>query len=453
MTTKNDRDQTGMPASFKVGMSKVCITPELPCEMAGYFHSRIARQVNRDLYAYALALENNAGQRVLILSVDLVGITDSICMPVFEASSKEWQMPIENLVACATHTHTGPEIREGSVISHDPVYIERLRVYLAEAITKAMGQLSEAVLFAGQSPAPGLAHNRLSRCADGSEIFGDQSDGQRVIGPAGPEDTGVQTLGVYGIDKALRGVAVNFACHPDLAGGGGAEAIDADWPGEMAEILGAVYGTEVPCALWQGTAGDINHADHRNSLPRWLPGGRAMVARGVAGAAMVAMETAAPLTADVLACRSRLLDIPFYTRDQTLFELADRLRAKGDKATYFEQNLIKRIDGWTFDGKTDQMRVTCIRIGELAIVVLPGEIFTAWGLEIKRFSPAKHTFVLELANSPGLAGYKPTSDQALRGALARGAYGALPTLSQRHHPASGQMLCDTAISLLHELWP
>ncbi len=61
--------------------------------------------------------------------------------------------------------------------------------------------------------------------------------------------------------------------------------------------------------------------------------------------------------------------------------------------------------------------------------------------------------VVELANSPGPVGYKPTSDQALRGALAKGAYGALPTLSQRHHPASGQMLTDAAISLLCELWP
>ena len=95
-----------------------------------------------------------------------------------------------------------------------------------------------------------------------------------------------------------------------------------------------------------------------------------------------------------------------------------------------------------------------MRIGDAAVVALPGEIFTEWGLEIKRYSPARRTFVVELASSPGsVTGYKPTSDQALRGARAKGAYGALPTLSQRHCPAAGQILTEAAIAMLYELWP
>ena len=220
----------------------------------------------------------------------------------------------------------------------------------------------------GRQHAPGLAHNRLSRCADGSEIFGQQSRGSIVIGPAGPEDHSVQTLGIYGADKALHAVAVNFACHPDLSGGGRAEAIDSDWPGEMVAHLMAIRGENTACMMLQGTAGDINHTDHRATTPRWLPGGKSAVARGVAGAALFAMETATPLVDATVACRKRELEIPYYVRDKTIFALADELRAKGDAATYFEKNLIERIEKWPNDGKSDRVSVSCMRIGELAIV-------------------------------------------------------------------------------------
>ena len=128
------------------------------------------------------------------------------------------------------------------------------------------------------------------------------------------------------------------------------------------------------------------------------------------------------------------------------------LKAKGDAATYFEQNLIRKVESWPNDGKVDHFGINCLRIGDLALVALPGEIFTGWGLEIKRYSPAAMTFVVELARSDGLTGYKATTDQCIRGARGRGAYGALPTLSQKHCPAAGQMMTEAAIEMLHELW-
>jgi hypothetical protein len=232
-----------------------------------------------------------------------------------------------------------------------------------------------------------------------------------------------------------------------------AAAIDSDWPGEMEDFLARVYGPEVAVMFWQGAAGDTNHEDHRAALPRWQPGGRGMVARGVAGAALYAVETAAPLRELAIACRRTPLYVPYYVRDAALYSLVDELRQKGDSATYFEQEIIKRVECWPNDGKIDSFSVSVMRIGDLAIVALPGEIFTGWGLEIKRYSPARQTFVVELASShDGLTGYKPTTDQAIRGARGRGAYGALPTLSQKHIPAAGQMMADAAIAMLHELW-
>ncbi|MFC1712857.1 hypothetical protein ACFL6S_04260 [Candidatus Poribacteria bacterium] len=391
---------------------------------------------------------------MVLVSTDLIGMTDEVCMPAFEQASRKWDIPLISFVACATHTHTGPEVRRGNHVPACEDYLQKVPGLISEAVTGALEDLFDAVVCVGNTRAPGLAYNRLSRCADGSEIFGRQIGDSKVIGAAGTEDDMVQTISVYDTEKRLHAVAVNFACHPDLAGGGSAKAIDSDWPGDVAENLMKIHGSHVACMVLQGTAGDINHGDHRAKTPRWLPGGRSMVARGVTGAALYAMETSTPLGDVNISCRKRELEVPYYVRDETLYNLVQSLREKGDTATYFEKNLIKKVENWKNDGKTDQFSVSCMRIGDLTIVAMPGEIFTAWGLEIKRYSPARHTLVVELASShDGLTGYKPTSDQALRAARGKGAYGALPVMSQKHCPAAGQMMTEAAIAMLHELWP
>ena len=439
-------------AVYRAGVARVCITPDLPCEMAGYFHSRIAESVARDLYASVLALEAD-GECVVLVATDLIAMTDELCMPAFEEASRRYGIPLSNFVACASHTHTGPEVRRGSHIPCCEDAIDSISERITEAVLAALDDRFDAVLCVGATRAPGLAHNRLSRCADGSEIFGRQLGSSKVIGPAGPEDDSVQAMSVYDTDKNLRAVAVNFACHPDLSGGGQAKAIDADWPGEMCEHLMQVRGSDVVCLFLQGTAGDINQADPRAAEPRWIPSGRSCVARGVAGAALYAMEASEPLTEPAVAGKRRELEMPFYVRDQVLYDLVADLKAKGDAATYFKQNLIRKVEGWPNDGKVDHFGINCLRIGDMALVSLPGEIFTGWGLEIKRYSPAAMTFVVELARSDGLTGYKATTDQCLRGARGKGAYGALPTLSQKHCPAAGQMMTEAAIEMLYELWP
>jgi len=442
-------------AVCRAGVKRTRITPDIPCGMAGYFHSRIAEKVARDLYATALALEHK-GKYTVIVSCDLINMTDEICMGAFKQAGKKYGIPLSNFMACATHTHTGPEIRHNSTVSScDENYLRKLQTLITDTVMGALDNMFEAVLCSGLTHTPGLAHNRLSRCADGTEIFGKQKEGgSKVIGPAGPEDSTIQTLGIYDTERKLRAVAVNFACHPDLSGGGRASAIDADWPGEMAEYLMQVHGPEVVCMMLQGTAGDINHAEHRAKTPRWLPGGCSTVARGVAGGTLYAMETATPLSNVTISCRKHVLEVPYYVRDNNLDRLIKELKQKGENTTYFEKNIIQRVEQWQNDGKTDRFNISCMRIGDIAIVAMPGEIFTGWGLEIKRYSPARQTFIVELASSPdGLTGYRPTSDQALRAARNKGAYGALPVLSLKHCPASGQMMTDAVISMLHELWP
>ena len=61
----------------------------------------------------------------------------------------------------------------------------------------------------------------------------------------------------------------------------------------------------------------------------------------------------------------------------------------------------------------DYLETMVVRIGDIAIVGLPGEMFCEFGLEVRKKSPAKHTIIVGIAN--GDAGYFPTKKSFAQG--------------------------------------
>ena len=88
--------------------------------------------------------------------------------------------------------------------------------------------------------------------------------------------------------------------------------------------------------------------------------------------------------------------------------------------------------------------VQVLRIGELGIVALPGEMFVEIGLTIKEKSSSEPTFVVELAND--YAGYVGT-----RNAYDEGGYETQLALSSRVTPDAGEKMVDAALRLMEEI--
>jgi hypothetical protein len=85
-----------------------------------------------------------------------------------------------------------------------------------------------------------------------------------------------------------------------------------------------------------------------------------------------------------------------------------------------------------------------LRIGELAIVALPCEVFAETGLAIKQRSPLKSTFTIELAN--GYHGYLPTPEQH-----ALGGYETWPARSSHLEIQAEPKIRAEALRLLNEI--
>jgi hypothetical protein len=87
------------------------------------------------------------------------------------------------------------------------------------------------------------------------------------------------------------------------------------------------------------------------------------------------------------------------------------------------------------------VEVQVLRIGDVSIVAIPGEVFVEYGLELKRRA-AGRTFVITLANGK-LGGYIVTPEAA-----AAGGYEAAFSLFRAE---SGQRLVDGAVEVIGEM--
>jgi hypothetical protein len=432
--------EPGEHAQFMVGRAQEKITPPVGVSLAGYFHDRKGESVRDDLYARALAIESG-GERLALVSCDLICMTEEVVNAARGLVVAETPIPANRVMLCATHTHTGPELRADGVVPRDEAWVAQLPRKIADAVVKAAASMTPATLRAGSIDVTGYSFNRLWRQKDGSELFG-RREGE--LGPAGPIDPQLQTLSAVDLDGKLLAVVVNFALHVDVIGGGGATFISADWPGVMADTVSRVYGDGVVTMLAQGTCGDINHVPHDpTALPQSGPAKAGQIGRALAGAAMAALERAEPMRDGRVAVIEETLEIPYYTRDEAFMAELAALKAK-ENLSDFEKYTIERGENWTHDNKIAQVPLQAMRIGKIGLVALPAEIFAAIGLEIKRWAPTP-TFVVELANAR-VTGYVPTTDQA-----ERGAYGAKPILSRWLCSDAGRRLADAALVMLHEL--
>lgn len=434
-------DENNRAAYLTVGAAEVDITPEPGKQLAGYFYGRVAKRTLDPLFVKALWLEND-GVKMLILSYDLAVTEAVVTDPVKRTLSAELRLPAENIALCATHTHTAPSFSADLPTDEDPAYVALLIERSVMAAKKAEATKFEASVHYAKTIVGGYSTNRLYRLADGSEEKNAFAPG--VIGKAGPVDEELQTLAFRDKEKRVRAVAVNFACHSDSVGGGAADFYSADWAGEMGRVFHRVYGDDVPCLLLHGCAGDINPLLDKNLyIGGQNPEKAAQIGRGLAGAAINGLERAEPESAVALAAMAKTVDAPYYTREEKLAACIDSLRAKPNLSPS-ERCLIERFDHWPHDGETARLFIQVFRIGEISLVFLPGEVFCAIGMEIKRFAPTPKTVVVQLSDRRNV-GYVPTTDQARRGA-----YGTLPILSRWLSDDAGRLMADAAISLLYE---
>ncbi len=263
-------------ATLKVGVATVDITPETPIRLSGYSNrEEEARDFEQRLYAKALAFKSEAAPLSVLMTVDLIGVTEEITETVAERLGASAGLERAQLAICATHTHTGPVVQgTAPTLFPEPFsaeqqqrveqYAETLIDKLEQAALEAIGGLRESRLAWAQGSVDFAVNRRL------------MDDGQCVgMGPypEGPVDHDMPVLAVTDLDGALRAVLVNYACHCTTLTGEH-NFIHGDWAGDAAARLEAAYdGLTAMIAIGCGAdanpepRGDFAHvAQHGQSI-------------------------------------------------------------------------------------------------------------------------------------------------------------------------------------------
>jgi hypothetical protein len=201
------------PATWKAGVASQVITPKKDIWMAGYAsRKKPADGKAQDLFAKALALEDQRGERFVIVTLDLIGITRSMRDEVARQAEQKFRLPKERLLLNVSHTHSGPLVRARPSVTFDltkeqwedvEAYIRQLQDMLVQVIGKSLDDLQPAKI--GYSHARvGFAMNRRLPTDKGV---------QNSPYPDGPVDHEVPVLRVEDSKGKLRALLFGYACH------------------------------------------------------------------------------------------------------------------------------------------------------------------------------------------------------------------------------------------------
>ena len=410
------------PKAFRAGAFAMDVTPEnFPISVNGGMSDRQATTSHDVLRARCLVLDDGA-VKLAIAVVDSCMIPRELLDEAKALASRATGIPPERMLVSATHTHTAPTVT--GVFQSDPGegYRKFLAGRIAEGIAAANGRLEPARIGWAVGREPGQVFNRRWLLKPGKlyvDPFGREKDRVKmnpgynnpdVDRPAGPTDPEVPVVAVRSVDGRPIAALVNYSLHYV----GGHPALSGDYFGafaaRFAELAGA--GPEFVAILSNGTSGDINNVDYsQKQAPKRAPGEQiARVADDVARVAVEAWKTIEWRPHVPLAMREAELELRVrrpppeeVVRAWEIVAMAGRAELKGLEQIYARETALLAEYP-----PTVRLKLQAIRIGELGIAAIPCEVFVEIGLAIKKRSPLRPAFTIELAN--GYNGYLPTPD-------------------------------------------
>lgn len=448
------------PRSFRAGAFAMDITPEFPISMNGGMSDRTATFAHDRLHARCLVLDD--GQQKLALAVcDSCMIPREVLDEAKTLANQTTGIPVAAMLISATHTHTAPTV--GGVFQSDPdqKYRKFLAQRIAEGIAKAHGQREPARIGWAVGQDPTQVFNRRWFMQPGTvrtDPFGGLTDkvqmnppraSKDLLKPAGPIDPEVSVVSVQAKDGRPIALLANYSLH--YVGGPPANAVSADYFGAFAEQIKTLVGAaKVEPAfvgiMSNGTSGDINNINFRIAGERREPFEQIrVVAKSVADAAYRAYQTIEYHDWVPLAAKER--EIELGVRKPTAGDVAraKEILAKAKKPVlqtlpevYARETVL--LADYPASVKA---KVQALRIGTLGIAASPCETFVEIGLALKKHSPLRPTFTIELAN--GYNGYLPTPEQH-----ALGGYETWRARSSYLEVNAATKIYDTLLGLLAE---
>jgi neutral ceramidase len=368
-------------AALRGGCSKINITPPLGTTLIGS-RGQPSDMVMDDLYAKAMVLSDGTNT-VAILSIDLLyASVEETTDPVRTLVHERLGIPKQNVMICATHTHSGPEVFARAKLppkSRVPVsdlaeaYRQVLVRKMADAVVAAHRDMRDVKIGAGVGQVPEVLYNRRPVAKDGRvkttfslppEIVATRKIETTAAGETkiaftlpwegtplefGCVDPRVFVLRMEDGEGHSIGSLVDFGCHPVSIYPHFSTAVSADYPAFVTRLVEQAQGGVSLFLL--GLAG--------NTVPIQR-GAKPCEQIGKAVGAEAVRRLQFVTTTNHVAVSGRCRQVMFPVKS-----------ASGEQ-----------VDPATAQFITTELQV--LRLGDIYLLGLPGEVLVEVGMEIRR---------------------------------------------------------------------
>ena len=384
---------------LRVGAARVDLTPE-----AGKIPSGFTGVLD-PIYVRSIVMDNGS-TRAALVSVDAGAVRSDTANHVIARAATELGIPVSQLQITATHTHSVPFSTSADI--EEKIF---------RSLRNAVGRMKPARMAYGT----GVSYINVNR---------DRIDPVTRRWWEGPnyEGTSDKTVAVIRFES-LSGepiaVYYNYAVHAVLTGT--LDMISGDIPGATSRYLEESLGADA-VALWSsGAAGDQNPIyfnqtyelreirireyatrgeDISNAMP---PGGQGMDRKNPRVQLLMKQQQRMSdsmgqmLGEEVLHVMRESLEKPpadmTIRGAEALLTCPGRTRTDSGRAGF---------PGSYVDGEDLSIRLGALRIGDVYIGAVDGEVYSAISQRMKRESPFKHTMMATLTNGSAPTGYIPS---------------------------------------------
>ncbi len=427
--------QAADPVGVKVGSASAELIADGTMVIGGGITGAPLAEQEGLLRVTAVVLEKPGVPKVALVAADVLFLTKDFVDPALAEIQKTCGIPAENVLVNATHTHHAPSTGTVHGYKRDEEFCRRVQAGIVKAVQDANARLTAKECSFQFSLGEESSYGQNSRLllADNTIYWTGLKDD--VVRPTGPFDPQLPVLAFLNDQKKYEAVIFNHSTH----------TIGARKPGVRSPSSYGLTAQE----LEQEIGGNFLFLEGASGSTHNLTLNADESIIRLKLAIKHALGNLEPHSVDRLVSVKRPFKFKVRTFDEAVEhkKVVDYCKKRtGASADVIIEVFRKQRD--VLAPEQGQERSTSIQtmvIGDVAIVGVPAEFFTQLGMDIKRRSPYRYTYVAELAND--WVGYLPT-----REGHQLGGYQTWMGLHSYAEEGTGERIVDETVQMLKELY-
>ena len=444
-----------MKVNLSGGVARANINPPV-----GILHTNwgaqtheIARGIDMDLTATAVVLSDQK-KEIALVAVDIIGIDNELFDEIATKVENLAHIEKNNICIAASHTHSGPTISRlnrswaSKGVEAAKIYRKMLPEKIAGAVWEAKNSMIPVRINMGVGDCAINVNRRFTVPKDAKNSDGKPWHGNDVIVGRNWEgfvDREVKVVRIDDLNENPIAIVVNYAAHGTSMAFEN-QMLTPDYPGTMRKTVEDITGAT--CLFFQGASAnqgtihdfgaDLNVYHHLGTVLGCEAAKISLITHTLPKKEKLnyIMESGADLAIydevpfndsdssiniinssvnlpikkvnasdkDGLNKRLNELETDLKNKIKRGSKEEVRIIIKNIRRTHFALRKVELLSG----KDTLKVGIQGIRIGNIAFITAPLEIFAEIGQEIKKNSPIKNTAIFGYAN--GSLGYLPTSE-------------------------------------------